>query len=128
MRTTDYLDAARTRAGLPSDYALAKRLSVKPSAVSNWRNGRAVPEPLIAYHLAELSDIAPIRVLADLELERAERGHRDDAAAGWRDILAKIGGVAASFVVVAGLSAPSPSQAAPTQYPTKIVGDSLYIM
>lgn len=125
MRTAEYLDVARARAKIPSDYALAARLKVTRSAVSNWRHGNSFPEPLLAYKIAELSEADPLRVLADIELERAERGNREDAVAGWRDILQKIGGVAAGIACVAGLSiTPSPAQSAPVNN----AGVGLYIM
>lgn len=128
MRTSDYLDAARSRAGLPSDYALAARLGATRAAVSSWRCGRKYPDALHAFRLAELADVDPARLVADLELQRAESLHRDEAAAGWRSILQRIGGAAAAVAMVAGLGvAPSPSQAAPDQ-PRVNPGDRLYIM
>jgi transcriptional regulator with XRE-family HTH domain len=128
MQTSEYLDAARSRAGIPSDYALAARLGVSRGAVSNWRVGRGFPEPLYAFRLAELADVDPARLVADLELQRAEREHRDATAAGWRSILQRISGAAAAVVMVAGLGAvPSPSQASGSQ-PRVNPDSSLYIM
>jgi len=125
MRTIDYLDAARSRAGLPSDYALAARLGATRAAVSSWRCGRKFPDALHAFRLAELAQCDPAKALADMELERAERQHRDDAAAGWRSILQRIGGAAAMVAMVAGFgAAPSPSQAAQSVSS----GNTLYIM
>lgn len=115
MKTTDYLDAAKRAAHLPSDYALAKRLGVRPSNISNWRSGRSVPEPLQAFHLAEIAGVDPARMLADIELEKAEKMHRDEQASAWRSILERLGGVAAGVVaavaVGAAVSVPSPAQA-----------------
>lgn len=112
MRTVEYLDAAKKAANLPSDYALAARLGVTRGAISSYRTERTVPETLIAVRLAELIGADPMRVVADIELEKAERSHRDEQASAWRGILGKLGGAAAGLAMAVGVtavSAPSPA-------------------
>lgn len=118
MRTVDYLDAAKRAARLPSDYALAMRLGSSRQRISNWRVGRSVPEPLECYKLAELCGVDPIKVLADLELERAEKAENQEHASAWREILGKLGGAAAMVTLAVGLnvSASSPAGAATSRH------------
>ena len=112
MRTVEYLDAAKKAANLPSDYALAARLGVTRGAISSYRTERTVPETLIAVRLAELIGADPMRVVADIELEKAERSHRDEQASAWRGILGKLGGAAAGLAMAVGVTAVSaPSSA-----------------
>jgi len=128
MNTPELLDAARKRAGIPSDYALAARLSVTRATVSGWRNGRGVPDVTHAATLADLAGLDWPEVFAALELQRAELAHLPANVAAWRSILQRLGGAAAAVAMVAGLGvAPSPSQAAPDQ-PRVNPGDRLYIM
>lgn len=83
MKTEQMLEAAKKRAGLPSDYALAARLGVTRQRVSSWRGG-VVPDPSIGFKLAGLLGEDPARIVADLELERAERKGDDKLAQEWR--------------------------------------------
>lgn len=75
MGTIDYLDALRVRLGLPSDYALAKRLGVRPSCISNYRTKTSVFDSAIALKVADLLGRDRAEVYLDIEAERAERTH-----------------------------------------------------
>lgn len=74
VKTIDYLDLAKTRAGLPSDYALANALGVSRQAVSSWRSTTRprYPEVVHALQIADLCQIDRLRVLADIEFDKAE--------------------------------------------------------
>lgn len=116
MKTADYMQAAKDRAGLPSDYALAVRLGVTRQAVSNWKRGVNLPDPLAAYRLGDLAGIDPLIVIADVERERAERMSREHDADAWGVILKRIGGAAASVLMGTVLSAPpGAANASPSQ-------------
>lgn len=126
MKTPELLDAARARARIPSDYALAARLGVTRATVSGWRNCRGVPDATHAATLADLAELDWPAVFASLELQRAELAHLDAQVSAWRSILQRIGGAAAAVVMVAGLGAvPSPSQAAQAD-PRVNPGSSVY--
>ncbi len=86
MKTADYLDALKARLSLSSDYALAKRLDTSTAAVSNYRRGKRTFDALMAYRVAELLDLDPMRVLADMEAERATR---PEVRQVWADIAAR---------------------------------------
>lgn len=98
MKTTEYLDQVKARYSIPSDYALSKRLQVPTQTVSNWRTGARQPDNLACFRLAELLQLPADRVIADIELERAERTGQADQAAAWRQWLERLGGVAASLL------------------------------
>lgn len=91
MKTIELLDAAKRRAGIPSDYALAARLGITRGAVSGYRCQGLVPDPLVGYKLAELLDVDPMHVIAVLESERADRRGAPEAVAAWRGILDALG-------------------------------------
>lgn len=89
MKTVEILDLAKTRAGLPSDYALARRLGVTPQAVSSWRSSTRprYPEVLHACLLAEICALDPMKVLADIEMDKAEHYSRTNELSAWRNLL-----------------------------------------
>lgn len=70
--TIRYLDAAKARAGLISDYALAKRLGMPQSTMSSYRTGRRQLDALAAFQVAELAGIDAREVIAAVELDKAK--------------------------------------------------------
>ncbi|WAL84970.1 helix-turn-helix domain-containing protein [Pandoraea sp. XJJ-1] len=88
MKTTvDFLDAVKIRRDLPSDYALAKLLCIRPSAISNYRAGRSHFDEEIAVRVAEILEIDPMEVIASANYERAKT---DTGRALWAGLLEKI--------------------------------------
>jgi hypothetical protein len=88
MRPSEYLDALRERLKLPSDYALQPVLAVGKSAISRYRhNADTFGEP-VALRVAELLQLDPARVLADMA---AERAGSDAARSAWRRLAATVG-------------------------------------
>jgi transcriptional regulator with XRE-family HTH domain len=78
-----FLDRAKQRARLPSDYALAKRLGVLPSRISNWRRGENVPDERAITKLCELAGEDPDFTIAAIQALRASN---DDARRAWTQI------------------------------------------
>jgi transcriptional regulator with XRE-family HTH domain len=72
MNTKDYIEAAKQRLDLPSDYALAKVLGVAKQTVSNYQNGKTQLDEPIARRVAEILGIHPGLVLLDMQRERAK--------------------------------------------------------
>jgi plasmid maintenance system antidote protein VapI len=70
--TTDLIDAVKEAKGIQSDYALAKRLSVLPQTISNYRHGRTQMADEIAVAMAAMIDRAPAPILAQLAADRAK--------------------------------------------------------
>lgn len=86
MKTREYLDAARTAANVPSDYALAKRLEISRGNLCDVRKGkRGLPLDAI-YRLAIILEMDPGQLVAELE---AERETNPGKAEFWRSFLSR---------------------------------------
>lgn len=92
--TVTLLDAAKSRAALPTDYMLSKHLGVYPSAVQNYRAGRSQPDDVIAQRLAELAGMDPDYALACLQFSRAKT---DSGRAAWLRIAERLKSAAATL-------------------------------
>lgn len=86
MKTCVYLDAVKRRLKIESDYALAAQLKTTRQAVSNYRAGRHCLDDLVAVRVAELLDLPPLQVLADIQCERAERAKKPAVKKLWESI------------------------------------------
>ena len=71
MELTDLLEEAKSRANLPSDYALAKVLGIPQSIVTGWKKGKRHPSNEEAVKLATLAGLDEMRVIAEIELRTA---------------------------------------------------------
>jgi plasmid maintenance system antidote protein VapI len=74
--TLDYLNEAKARLGLESDYALAKHLGLTVGSVSHYVNRRRVIDNYTAAKLAEILGVEPIEVIAAAEFEREKDEQR----------------------------------------------------
>lgn len=108
MNTRQYLDAAKRKLGISSDYALANHLGLTRFGVSKLRRGHVVMSPTTAAKIAEILDLDPIKVIADAELERGLRG--SDAEL-WRRIARKVAGVTLPVAIAGSIAVPSPTEA-----------------
>jgi plasmid maintenance system antidote protein VapI len=86
--TTDLIDAVKEAKGIQSDYALAKRLSVLPQTISNYRHGRTQMADEIAVAMAAMIDRAPAPILAQLAADRAKS---PEVAKIWREAAKVLG-------------------------------------
>lgn len=84
MKPAEYLDAAKARLKITSDYEPAKRLDVHNGNVADMRKGkRAVPLD-VAFKLAITQEMDPATVVADLESQR----EKNEARRGfWRSFI-----------------------------------------
>lgn len=80
MNTIQYLDAAKKRLGVTSDYALSKALNITTQAVSNYRTGRSKMDDDVALSIAEILEVNPLAVIASANAERAKT---PEARARW---------------------------------------------
>lgn len=91
MKTTEkYLEAAKKKLGIESDYELAKRLGIQRTAVSNYRTGRSVMDDYTAAKIAQALDINPLTVIATANAEREKVTERRTF---WLKIASQGGGV-----------------------------------
>lgn len=79
------LDKAKEQCGVQMEKDLAKRLGVSPQAVSNYRKGRALPDPVVSATLAGLTGVPLARVLGIVGEARAIS--REEKAV-WRKLAA----------------------------------------
>jgi hypothetical protein len=87
MKNCDYyLDLAKIKRDLPSDYALAKLLGASPSGITNYRKGRSHFDDAMAIKIAHICEIEPAEVLFAMQVERAKN---DEARAVWSGLLEK---------------------------------------
>lgn len=87
MNTVDYLQACKTRLNITSDYALAARLGVTRSGISQYQSGRNQMGDETAVRVAEILGIDPAQVLLNLAMERART---PETQAVWSGLMNKL--------------------------------------
>lgn len=107
------LDQAREQSGLRSDYMLAKVSGILQNSISQYRNGKALPDEKTCARLAELAHMDPDVLIARVNAARA----KDEAArAIWERIADRLeksirGAAAAIFAVVVATLFVAPNDA-----------------
>ena len=102
MKTVDYLAAVKAKLNITSDYKLAKALGIPSNLVAKYQAGKNVPGPLTCFKIAEILGDQPAAVIAELELERAEKMDKGDDATAWKSLIQKIGGGAMGVLLMLG--------------------------
>jgi ribosome-binding protein aMBF1 (putative translation factor) len=89
--TIEYLEDAKEKLGVSSDYALAKKLEISRFAVSRYQAGQRVIDDMTATKIANVLGIDPFTVIAqaNLEREKSEQGKKF-----WMDVLSRVATVA----------------------------------
>ena len=99
MKTTaEYLDDAKTKLNVSSDYALAKALDISRQAISNYRHNQRVFDNFTCMKIAQATEISMATIIADMEMQRETDEKRREA---WENYMKRLGGIAAS--VMAGV-------------------------
>jgi hypothetical protein len=70
MTPNTYLGAVKDQKGLPSDYALGIEIGVSPKALPAIRRGERAMPIHASFRIAEILNLNPARVIADLEEQR----------------------------------------------------------
>ncbi|HGO6127527.1 TPA: helix-turn-helix domain-containing protein [Burkholderia cepacia] len=81
-----YLDEAKTRLNLPSDYALAKVLGVTHVSISNLRSGKTTMGIDTCVKVAEILDIDPHLLYSRIQIDKART---PETALFWRTFAEK---------------------------------------
>lgn len=76
MTPNEYLDAAKARLNVKSDYELAKRFGVPNGNVAGIRTGHRKMALDVAFKVAITMEIDPAQVVADLESQREKNPSR----------------------------------------------------
>lgn len=100
----DLLDAAKAAQNLETDMALASALGVGRAAVSGWRHGQRLPDPVACAALAGLTGEPLAKVLGIVGEARAIS--REEKAV-WR----KLASAAAAVLLLAGMARPALAEA-----------------
>lgn len=69
---TELMDKVKAAHGIPSDYALAKKLGVGRAAVSKWRLNKAIPEWDTVFQMADLLQLDDQKVVHAIIAEKNE--------------------------------------------------------
>lgn len=72
MEILELIEKAKEKAGLPSDYALAKAMAIERQVISQWKGGKRHPSNEEAVQLATLAGLDEMRVIAEIELRTAK--------------------------------------------------------
>ena len=104
MKTSiEYLDAAKARLGIESDYAMAKLLDITKQAMSNYRHGRNSMDVYAATRVAEILEIDPMEVIAAASAEGEKNPERRNFwQKKWAAIRASIAAAVVAVCVLAG--------------------------
>lgn len=84
-----FLDRLKQKHG--SDYAAAKAMGIRQQALSNYRNGRTLPDNIMAIRIADEIGLPRDYVLASVEAERAAKTKDPTVVMVWRDMAEKLG-------------------------------------
>lgn len=102
MDISKVLDDAREKMNLTSDYELAKRLEIDKADISHYRKGKRIPNAYACARLAEVLDMDPFELLAQVEAATEKNEARRSY---WRAVAERIAaGTVAGFFVVAVLA------------------------
>lgn len=71
--SVELLDMVKARYRLPSDYAAAKKLGVTKACTSSIRCERSFFDATNCIIIAELLELEPLKVIASVQIERAQR-------------------------------------------------------
>lgn len=108
MKTTiDYLDEAKQRLGIISDYRMAQWLGMTNGGISHYRTRKRIIDNYIAVKLAEALGINAMEVIATAEAEREKEEERQSF---WREIARKTKGAIAVCVTMLALEASNDDQ------------------
>lgn len=70
----NFLDRAKARASIDSDYRLAKVIGITHSVISGYRAGKSLPNESVIEQLCGLSGDDPDYIAAQIQAARAQEG------------------------------------------------------
>lgn len=92
----DFLDRAKARASIVSDYQLAKVIGKNHSVITNYRTGISLPNEQIIEQLCALTGDDPDLIAAQVQ---AARSRDEPARAMWTRIAARLSGAATTAIL-----------------------------
>lgn len=123
MKIIDYMTAIKARTPTGTTYAAAKLLKVNEQTARNWTTGKSLPDAYGCVRIAQVLDLPPMQVIADIEAEReagTEKGRR------WQDLARKFASsaLAVGCITIGTIGGSSPWQGAEASQ--TIVNQTLY--
>lgn len=111
MKTTEFLDAVRTKHGLTSDYQLARFLGVRQGTISRYRTARGMMDEAMCIKIATALELEPGDVMIAIAIEREKRL---EVKTAWQRVAKRLAGTAAAVLVggyITLSAAPNPALA-----------------
>lgn len=100
-KTAEFLDKCKEKLNISSTYALAKYFDIDETALRNYYAGRRIPDEFSCFKIAEILEIDPAYVIAQIKSE-SEKNEKK------RDYFRSFGGtsrkIAASIILGLALS------------------------
>lgn len=121
------LDSAKAKAGINSDYQLAKLIAINQSAVTNYRSGRSLPDDSVLLRLCALSGDDPALIAAHIQSRRAAT---EETRQMWQRVAARlqVGAVHVCILLAAVFIALSPDMARATTAQSQTAGAVVCIL
>jgi transcriptional regulator with XRE-family HTH domain len=92
----DFLDRAKSRASIDSDYRLAIVIGISHGTMSGYRSGKSMPDERVIAQLCALSGEDSAIVAAQIQ---AERSRTDEGKAMWSRIAARLASGAGTAIL-----------------------------
>ena len=100
MDMAKVIDEAKEKLGVESDYSLAKRLEIPNPRISEYRSGKARPDAYACARLAEILEMDPFELLAQVE---AETEKNETRRTYWKKVAERMAAGTVAVFFVAGL-------------------------
>lgn len=100
MKIEKLLDETKHAAGIKSDGELARMLGVSKQAVSKYYHGERVPDEYACLKIAEITKQPLDTIIATVKAATEKDATR---RAAWENYMKRLGGIAASFLLVVGV-------------------------
>lgn len=88
MNIIELLEQSKTKLKISSDYALAKALEINQARLSDYRNGKANPDPYALVKIALLLDLDPLALIAETEAQTEKNPVRKGF---WQNFARRVG-------------------------------------
>lgn len=97
MKTVEeLLDQVKAKAGITSDYALAKLLDISSARVCDYYKGRRFPDQYTSMKISAELDKPLAEVIAAVEIQAEKDEKRREA---WKSYMKRLNGIAASVAI-----------------------------
>jgi transcriptional regulator with XRE-family HTH domain len=69
MIVDDLLDSAKKQLAMDTDYKLAKKLEISTGTITQYRQGKVMPNVYVYARLAEILNVDPFKLMIEIESE-----------------------------------------------------------